>query len=93
MNHGIEIHDDVVAYARAKLSQFMRSSPAVDLCEFCAPTFSVGNCLQLEASTSWASYDRVYCGAAVLDHQQDFVRQLVKVGGIAVMPCGDQVGT
>ncbi len=70
----------------------VRSSPAVDLMDLCLPEFVCGNCLQFDAASLPMLYDRVYCGAAVPPEYESFISNLVKVGGIVVMPCQDQVG-
>lgn len=85
------MHLDVVEYGRKKLDEFIRQSPAIDLMDFCPPKFVVGNCLQLDAAGCDQSYDRVYCGAAVPQEHIGYIKSLVKVGGIVVMPCEDQV--
>lgn len=43
VNHGIEIHEDVVQYARRKLEVFKRQSGAIDEFDFCEPQFMQGN--------------------------------------------------
>lgn len=91
VNHGVELHSDVVEYGRKKFEEFLCESPAVDLMDFCPPKFVAGNCLQLDPATSNQAYDRVYCGAAVPQEHIGFVKSLIKVGGIVVMPCEDQV--
>lgn len=91
VNHGIELHQDVIDYARLKLKEFIRDSPSLDLMELCLPEFVCGNCLQFDVSSLPLLYDRVYCGAAVPHEYENFIINLVKVGGIVVMPCQDQV--
>ncbi|CAB0018103.1 unnamed protein product [Nesidiocoris tenuis] len=39
VNHGVELHKDVVEYAHHCLIEFKKSSPALDCFEFCEPTF------------------------------------------------------
>jgi hypothetical protein len=48
-----------------------------------------GNCLQLP--TDCMLYDRVYCGAACPPEHENYIKNLLKVGGILVMPLNDQV--
>lgn len=45
VNHGIELHDEVVQYAYQKLNEFISNSPAVDEFDFCEPKFTVGEWL------------------------------------------------
>lgn len=42
VNHGIEIHEDVVQYANKKLEIFKRYSGAIDEYDFCEPKFIQG---------------------------------------------------
>lgn len=42
VNHGIELHPEVVQYAHEKLQNFMANSPAMDEFDFCEPKFVVG---------------------------------------------------
>ncbi|KAL1435667.1 hypothetical protein MTO96_010962 [Rhipicephalus appendiculatus] len=37
VNHGVELHEDVVQYAQLKVSQFLRSSHALEEFDFCEP--------------------------------------------------------
>ncbi|CAG0890128.1 unnamed protein product [Darwinula stevensoni] len=50
INHGIELHEDVVEYARKKLQDFMESSPAIDMFSFCQPSFVTGKLSFAESS-------------------------------------------
>lgn len=87
----MELHEDVVIYARQKLDEFLLESPALDMMDFALPSFVVGNCLLVDPVVCFGNYDRVYCGASVPEEHVAFIRGLIKVGGIAVLPCGDQV--
>ncbi|GAB6021495.1 hypothetical protein CHUAL_004101 [Chamberlinius hualienensis] len=89
INHGIELHKDVVDYANQKLSEFLEKSIAVDEHDFCPPQFVVGNCLNLGSDSPL--YDRVYCGAGCPPEHENYIRNLLKVGGILVMPVSDQL--
>ncbi|KFM76490.1 Protein-L-isoaspartate O-methyltransferase domain-containing protein 1, partial [Stegodyphus mimosarum] len=89
VNHGVELHRDVVNYARSKLEDFQNSSPALDKYEFCAPSFVVGNCLLLDSSIQ--QYDRVYCGASCPLEHENYMKNLVRIGGILVMPLKDHL--
>lgn len=88
-NHGIEIHEDVVNYANKKLEEFRKISPALDEYEFCEPKFVKGNCLCLNSDVR--QYDRVYCGAACPENHENYMKNLIKVGGVLVMPLNDQL--
>lgn len=58
--------------------------------EFCEPSFVVGNCLDIPPESR--QYDRVYCGAGVQKEHEDYMKNLLKVGGILVMPLEEKVG-
>ncbi|XP_068381459.1 protein-L-isoaspartate O-methyltransferase domain-containing protein 1 isoform X1 [Eschrichtius robustus] len=89
INHGIELHSDVVEYAKEKLDSFIKNSDSFDKFEFCEPAFVVGNCLQIASDSH--QYDRVYCGAGVQKDHEHYMKILLKVGGILVMPIEDQL--
>ena len=89
VNHGVEHHPDVVDYAKDRLANFKKKSASFDEFEFCEPYFVVGNCLQVNSDCRL--YDRVYCGAACPVEHENYMKNLVKVGGILVMPLNDQV--
>lgn len=89
INHGIEIHADVVDYAREKLKEYMAMAPAFDRFEFCEPKFTVGNCLLLPPDTP--GYDRVYCGAACPPEYASYLMNLLNIGGKLVLPLEDQL--
>lgn len=57
--------------------------------EFCEPSFVIGNCLEI--SPDCTQYDRVYCGAGVQKEHEDYMKNLLKVGGILVMPLEEKV--
>lgn len=89
INHGIELHDDGVQYAFDRLEEFKLKSEMFDEFEFCEPKFVAGNCLQLNSGVRL--YDRVYCGAACPAEHENYMRNLISVGGILVMPLNDQL--
>lgn len=57
--------------------------------EFCEPSFVVGNCLEIAPESR--HYDRVYCGAGVQREHEDFMKSLLNVGGILVLPLEEKV--
>ncbi|GCB72325.1 protein-L-isoaspartate O-methyltransferase domain-containing protein 2-like isoform X1 [Scyliorhinus torazame] len=89
VNHGIELHVDVVEYANQKLENFIKTSDSFDKFEFCEPSFVVGNCLEIASDSH--QYDRVYCGAGVQKDHEEYMRNLIKVGGILVMPLEEKL--
>ncbi|XP_060086592.1 protein-L-isoaspartate O-methyltransferase domain-containing protein 2 [Heteronotia binoei] len=89
INHGVELHSDVIEYAKQKLDFFIRTSDSFDKFEFCEPSFVTGNCLEL--SPECTQYDRVYCGAGVQKEHEDYMKSLLKVGGVLVMPLEEKL--
>eukprot|EP00118_Oscarella_pearsei_P003999 m.16591 g.16591 ORF g.16591 m.16591 type:complete len:392 (+) comp27027_c0_seq1:99-1274(+) len=89
VNHGIEIHESNVQYAQGKVREFMKTAPEFDLTSFCVPNFVVGSGLFI--NPAYRSYDRVYCGAACPEEYIDFMKSLVNVGGILVVPFVNQL--
>ena len=89
MNHGVEVHQDVVDYARERLEEFHANCRNYDDFDFCEPVYVVGNCLQL--TSSCFLYDRVYCGASCPPEHENYMKNLISIGGILVMPLNDQV--
>ncbi|KAK5928639.1 hypothetical protein CgunFtcFv8_013690 [Champsocephalus gunnari] len=89
VNHGIELHADVIEYAYQKLDSFIKTSDSFDKFEFCEPSFVVGNCLEVPPESR--QYDRVYCGAGVQKEHEDYMKNLLKVGGILVMPLEEKL--
>ncbi|XP_051515880.1 protein-L-isoaspartate O-methyltransferase domain-containing protein 2-like [Myxocyprinus asiaticus] len=89
VNHGVELHEDVVEYAYQKLDYFIKTSDSFDKFEFCEPTFVVGNCLEIPPECR--QYDRVYCGAGVQKEYENYMRNLLKVGGILVLPLEEKL--
>lgn len=89
INHGVEYHKEVIAYAEKKLSKFKEESFAIDRFDFSEPVFVKGNCLNLNPNLR---YDRLYLGAACLPEVEDFVKGLIKPNcGILVMPFGQHL--
>lgn len=92
VNHNIELHADLIDYAREKLAEFLRNSVFFDDFEFCAPRFVHGNFLNLAATLpDMILYDRIYVGAGVSDEHEEFIKSLLKIDGILIMPLNDCV--
>lgn len=89
VNHGVELHSDVTEYAKQKLDVFIRTSDSFDKFDFCEPSFVTGNCLEI--APDCCQYDRVYCGAGVQKEHEEYMKNLLKVGGILVMPLEEKV--
>lgn len=49
----------------------------------------VGNCLEIAPESK--QYDRVYCGAGVQKEHEDYMKKLLKIGGILVLPLEEKV--
>ncbi|XP_063378534.1 protein PRRC2A-like [Cydia fagiglandana] len=89
ISHGVEVHPTVVEYANKRLGQFIENSPVLDEFDFCEPKYYQGNGLCI--APLGAPYDRVYCGAGCPEEYQNYFKQLIKVGGILVMPLNDNL--
>ncbi|XP_047988387.1 uncharacterized protein LOC125227993 [Leguminivora glycinivorella] len=89
ISHGVEVHPTVVEYATKRLGQFIENSPVLDEFDFCEPKYYLGNGLCI--APLGAPYDRVYCGAGCPEEYQNYFKQLIKVGGILVMPLNDNL--
>ncbi|KAM3923621.1 protein-L-isoaspartate O-methyltransferase domain-containing protein 2 isoform 1-T3 [Leptodactylus fuscus] len=89
VNHGVEIHADLVDYAKQKLDKFIRTNISFDKFDFCEPSFVTGNFLEIPLETT--AYDRVYCGAGVQKQHEEFMKNLLKIGGILVMPLEEKL--
>lgn len=89
VNHGVELHTDVIEYAYQKLEFFIKTSDSFDRFEFCEPCFVAGNCLEIAPESR--QYDRVYCGAGVQKEHEDYMKHLLKVGGILVLPLEEKL--
>ncbi|XP_038215439.1 uncharacterized protein LOC119834952 isoform X2 [Zerene cesonia] len=87
ISHGVEVHPTIVEYATKKLSQFIENSPSLDDFDFCEPKFYTGNGLCI--APLQCGYDRVYCGAGCPEEYENYFKNLIKVGGILVLPIND----
>ena len=76
-------------YANERLAEFKKTKPSFDEFEFCEPEFMVGNCLLLNSGCQL--YDRVYVGAACPPEHEGYMKNLIKVGGVLVMPLNERV--
>lgn len=88
-NHGVEQHQDVVEYAKERLDEFKKTNSSFDEFDFCEPEFMVGNCLLLNSGCQL--YDRVYVGAACPPEHEGYMKNLIKIGGVLVMPLNDRL--
>ncbi|RXM32595.1 Protein-L-isoaspartate O-methyltransferase domain-containing protein 2 [Acipenser ruthenus] len=88
-NHGVELHADVIEYAYQKLDTFIKTCDSFDKFEFCEPSFVVGNCLEITPESR--QYDRVYCGAGVQKEHENYMKNMLKVGGILVLPLEEKL--
>lgn len=88
-NHGIEIYRNIVQYARRLVKETLRR-PETQCFDWAVPEFTCGNGLCLSPA-HYGKYDRVYCGATVPSSHRRALWELMKIGGILVMPYDDQV--
>ncbi|KPJ00204.1 Protein-L-isoaspartate O-methyltransferase domain-containing protein 1 [Papilio xuthus] len=87
ISHGVEIYPKVLDYAVMMQKRFIERSSSLDDFDFCEPKFFHGNGLCLAPLP--AAYDRVYCGAACPEEYALYLKQLIRIGGILVMPLND----
>ena len=90
INHGIEIHPDVVEYAYQKLNWFLQNSYSLYKYDFAVPHFVAGNALII-SSEDMRRYDRIYVGASVSPEHEMYIKNLLNIHGILVMPMNDQL--
>ena len=88
INHGIEIHEDLVEFALERIKEFLYFCPHVAQ-DICRPNILAGNCFRLDPML--CKYDRVYCGAACPPDKVSLILALTKVGGFAIVPCRNKV--
>eukprot|EP00112_Aurelia_sp_Birch-Aquarium-sp1_P024495 Seg779.2 transcript_id=Seg779.2/GoldUCD/mRNA.D3Y31 product="Protein-L-isoaspartate O-methyltransferase domain-containing protein 1" protein_id=Seg779.2/GoldUCD/D3Y31 len=86
-NHGVELYPDVIEYSITKLVNFIKQTKGLNPARFCVPHFVAGNCLMI--NPSYRKYDRVYCGAGCPPEHEAFLKSLINVGGILIMPIRD----
>lgn len=91
VNHNIEIHADVIEYSKARLNEFIKTSIQFDNFNFCPPKFVHANFLNININEDTFLYDRIYVGTGVTQDQVDFIKSLLKINGVLVMPLGDSV--
>jgi protein-L-isoaspartate O-methyltransferase len=89
INHGVEIHRNLVDYAEQMLKMAIQR-PATSAFSFCVPEFFHGSAFYI---ANGMRYDRIYCGALVPLNRRSFFCNMLKVGGILVMPYGSHVRT
>ncbi|CAI4221136.1 unnamed protein product [Auanema sp. JU1783] len=87
VNHGVEIHSNLVEYAENLMNTSTIQSGAVAGYEWCKPKFMHSNGLTLKNADDFEGYDRIYCGASIRDPNTVFrLMRLLKVGGRMVAP-------
>lgn len=42
-------------------------------------------------NSDFPQYDRVYCGASCPENHENYMKNLIKVGGILIMPLNDKL--
>ncbi|KAJ1370082.1 Protein-L-isoaspartate O-methyltransferase domain-containing protein 1 [Parelaphostrongylus tenuis] len=86
VNHGVEIHDNLIKFAEEKLAETIKR-PEVAAFDWAKPSFFHCNGLAQEVSSVAQLYDRVYCGAAVVDENTvNRLIQLLQIGGKLILP-------
>ncbi|VDK70413.1 unnamed protein product [Litomosoides sigmodontis] len=88
-NHGVEIHSNIIEYSRSLVIETLHC-PETQCYDWAIPEFACGNGLHLSPH-HYSRYDRVYCGASVPQSHRRILWELLKIGGILVMPYEDQL--
>ena len=88
VNHGIELHANLVEHANDCCDEFFMYMPKMKK-QICYPQFMVGNCFHIDPLAQ--EYDRVYCGAACPKSKLDFLLKLLKPGGFVIVPTENRV--
>ncbi len=91
INHNIEIHKELIDYAKQKTIEFVNTSVHFDDFDYCVPKFVHGNCINLKVTSDMLLYDRIYVGAGVTNAEEPFFSSLLKINGILIMPLNDSV--
>jgi hypothetical protein len=87
INHGVEMYENVVEYAQENLQTIIKR-PAISAFGFCVPEFFVGSAFYVQ---NGMEYDRIYCGALVPKNRRFYFCNMLKIGGILVMPYASRV--
>ncbi|GMT31071.1 hypothetical protein PFISCL1PPCAC_22368 [Pristionchus fissidentatus] len=82
-NHGVEIYSNVVEHARDCINRFS-SQKFVAGYDWCRPEFVHGNALAVQGVSK--RYDRIYVGAQIDEATLPFFSEMLKEGGILVVP-------
>jgi protein-L-isoaspartate O-methyltransferase len=88
-NHGVELRANLVEHANECCDEFFMYLPKMKK-KICYPQFIAGNCFHIDPTAH--KYERLYCGAACPRERFDFLLELVKPGGLVVVPSGNKVG-
>lgn len=83
------MHVNVIEYAE-EILQTVVKRPAISAFGFCIPQFFIGSAFHIH---NGMEYDRIYCGALVPKDRRFYFCNMLKVGGILVMPYASKVGT
>ena len=88
INHGVELHEDLVEFARERVDSFLTNGPS-EAQDIRKPLFLSGNCFQLDPHQM--KYDRLYVGGACPQSKINFFLQFLKVGGYLIAPVGTKL--
>ena len=89
-NHGVELRANLVEHANECCDEFFMYFPKLKK-KICYPQFIAGNCFHIDPTAH--KYDRIYCGAACPQEKFEFLLDLVKPGGLIVVPSGNKVSS
>ncbi|XP_065669890.1 protein-L-isoaspartate O-methyltransferase domain-containing protein 2 isoform X2 [Hydra vulgaris] len=84
INHGVDIHKDIIEYAVNRVNLFMQYGRGFNSINFCEPEFVLGNGLFLDSNRK---YDRVYCGARIHSEASlQKIKSFLKEKGVLIYP-------
>lgn len=81
------MYDNVIEYAQENLQTIIKR-PAISAFSFCVPEFFAGSAFYIQ---NGMEYDRIYCGALVPKNRRFYFCNMLKIGGILVMPYASKV--
>lgn len=89
VNHGVELYENLIEYAEKTVEKII-TRPSASAFSACIPEFFNASAFFIHNKMQ---YDRIYCGALVPSNHRVYFCQMLKIGGILVMPYGSAVRT
>ncbi|KAI6183509.1 Protein-L-isoaspartate O-methyltransferase domain-containing protein 1 isoform X2 [Aphelenchoides bicaudatus] len=86
-NHGVELFENMIEYADSA-QQKHSTRPSSSAFSFCEPEFFNASAFYIK---NGMQYDRIYVGALVPNNRRVYFCQMLKIGGILVLPYGSRL--